>query len=129
MQAERLSLRMELKHWPWQLPVGLRLRPPPPDPWLASLHTLSCSYFPRHLGCLIPEGLPRQVRICPFLSPCQVLPPAGPEVSKLEEAYKSSQDEAEPGSLCHGCPPPQPSHSVLLLLLAPFLLASDPTLP
>lgn len=27
MQTERLTLRMELKHWPWQLPVGLRLCP------------------------------------------------------------------------------------------------------
>lgn len=57
MQAERLRLTGKLKHWPWQLPVGLRPRPSSLDPWLAFSHTLICSCFPPHLGCLTPEGL------------------------------------------------------------------------
>lgn len=51
MQAERITLVVELEHWPWQPPVGLRSGTPP---WtlgwsstlsfvLASLHTWAVS--------------------------------------------------------------------------------------
>lgn len=102
MQAERLALRMELKHWPWQLPVGLRLSPSSSGPlgYPSSAPSFVLAFLDRYLGCLIPEGLPCQAGICPFLSPCEVLPPAGPECSKLEEAYKSSQAGAECQIFC-----------------------------
>lgn len=64
----------------------------------------------------------------PFLSPCQVLPPAGPALPTLQAACKSSRDGQNTKSFAR-CPPPLTQRFSVCAPDSIGLLAPDPALP